>query len=226
MLVRAGMRGIIRALAGAFVRLADHTLGAVAESTGKPGLSGGQTRRNAPFPRVLITETGGNLMRIIARLVVGFTLAASATGCALFDDRCGERSKDVGATGRITNPDDPAAGFVQLTLVETESTEPRQSGYWLFKDESLRGHVTAARLRGPDGGLLVELDVTSSISTDVTYSGQLAPYSGVVPFATLYAMVLEGNVTIVLRTDVAGRDSLSTKLGVVHANPWRQPHCS
>ena len=165
-------------------------------------------------------------MKNITRLVLGLTLAASAEGCALFDDRCGERSKDVGATGRITNPDDPAAGFVQLTLVETESTEPRQSGYWLFKDESLRDHVTAARLRGPDGALLVELDITSSISTDMTYSGQLAPYSGVVPFATLYSMVLEDKVTIVLRTDVAGRDSLSTRLRVVHSNPWGQPHCS
>jgi hypothetical protein len=165
-------------------------------------------------------------MKIIARIVLGFALAAGATGCALFDDRCGERSKDVGATGRITNPDDPAAGFVQLTLIETEITEPRQSGYWLFKDESLRGHVTAARLRGPDGALLVELDITSSISTDLTYSGQLAPYSGIVPFETLYAMVLENKVTIVLRTDVAGRDSVSATLGLVHSNPWGQPHCS
>ena len=165
-------------------------------------------------------------MKTITRLVIGLVLPLAVGACGLIDDRCGERSRDVGATGRITNPDDPAAGFVQLTLVETESTEPRQSGYWLLKDESLRGHLTAARLRGPDGALLVELDVTSSISTDMTYSGQLAPYNGAVPFTTLYQMVLDDRVTFVVRTDQAGRDSLSTKLGVVHANPWGQPHCS
>jgi hypothetical protein len=83
-----------------------------------------------------------------------------------------------------------------------------------------------ARLRGPDGALLVELDVSGSISTDVTYSGQLAPYAGGVPFATLYSMVLENKVSIVVRTDLPGRDSISTKLGLVHSNPWGQPHCS
>ena len=163
--------------------------------------------------------------RTLATLMLG--LGVMSQSCLVFDDRCGERSRDVGLTGRLPNPDDPAAGFVQLTLVETETTEPRQSGYWLLIDESLRGHVTAARLRGTDGRLLVELEVEpTNPSSQVTYQGQLAPYNGLVSFADLYSRAASNQVTIVVRTDVAGRDSLGALLRVVGSNPWQQPHCS
>jgi hypothetical protein len=166
--------------------------------------------------------------RLLLPCFVAGIIATTGTGCALvFDDRCGERQRDISATGRVLNANDPEAGFIQLTLGERETTEPRQSGYWLFIDESLRGHVTAARLRGSDGKLLTELDLQlTQAGQQVTYRGDIRAPTTPVTFSDLYELVGLGSVTIVLRTDLADRDSLSTRLRFSGGNPWDRPHCS
>ena len=153
-------------------------------------------------------------------------LSLASTSCALIDGRCGERGRDVGVTGRITNASDPEAGFVQLVLVEKESTEPRQSGYWLLIDESLRGQVTAARLRRVSGDLLMELDIRLTVpGSQVTYEGQISAATPTA-FSELYGLVESNQTMLIVRTSVPGRDSLSTALRLAHSNPWGQPYCS
>ena len=102
---------------------------------------------------------------------------AGASGCGILDGRCGEKSRDITLTGRPSAPTIVAESFAQLSLVERETTVPKQTGYWLLIDETLRGHLTSARLRDMDTRELLAQLPFEPRSGQEAYAGDLGAYT-------------------------------------------------
>jgi len=153
--------------------------------------------------------------------------ACLVSACLLFDDRCGDESRDVNATTRFVEPWDPEAGFAQVTLVQHRTQEPLESMWWVVLSDSLKGHVLAARLVDIDAdfAVLLELPVQTGGANEAL-QGHLEPYDGPTPFEGLFQRVLDGRVALELVTDIDGRELLRQTLAVVGFNDWDRPHCS
>lgn len=154
-------------------------------------------------------------------------VAAAASGCLLYDDRCGDESRDVTATARFVEPWDPLAGFVQLQLVQHREREPLEYLWWVVLSDSLKGHIRAARLVdvGREFAVLLTLPVETGGGNEAL-QGSLGPYEGPTAFATLFDLVRENRVALELQTDVLGREFLRQTLIMVDFDDWSRPHCS
>jgi len=152
--------------------------------------------------------------------------ASAVSGCLLYDDRCGDESRDVTATTRFVEPWDPQAGYAQLQLVQHREQEPRESMWWLVLSDSLKGHIQAARLvdAGAQFAVLLELPVDSGGGNEAL-QGEMRPYQGTPEFEVLFDLVRSSRVAIELETDVTGREFLRQTLIVVRFDDWSRPHC-
>lgn len=154
-------------------------------------------------------------------------LAALVSSCLLYDDHCGDESRDISATTRFVEPWDPEAGYAQVTLVQYRTQEPRESMWWVVMSDSLKGHIRAARLvdTGDDLATLLELPLESGVAQEAL-RGDLAPYAGPTPFDDLFQRVLDGRVALELVTDLPGRELLRQTLIPRDYDGWGRPHCS
>jgi len=153
--------------------------------------------------------------------------AAVISGCLLYDDHCGDESRDISATTRFVEPWDPEAGFAQVTLSQYRTQEPRESMWWVVMSDSLKGHIRAARLvdTGDNLATLLELPPESGGAKEALH-GHLEPYTGPTPFNELFQYVLDGRVALELVTDLPGRELLRQPLIPLEYDGWGRPHCS
>jgi hypothetical protein len=167
---------------------------------------------------------------VAARTVRAAVLAVivlPCAGCLLYDDRCGEESRDVNASAEFEEPWDPESGYAQVTLVERRVSEPRESMWWVVFSDSLKGRIGQARLvdTGADFAELVALPVDPGAGSEAL-SGRMNPYHGPTPFADLFQLKLDRRVALELQTDIPQRELLrQTLIPAVH-NDWGRPHCS
>jgi hypothetical protein len=150
------------------------------------------------------------------------------TGCLLYDDRCGDESRDITATTRFAETGgDPEVGYTQVTLVEHRTQEPLESMWWVLLSDSLKGRIQTARLMdtGNDFAVLLELPVETGVD-DQALTGALRPYAGPTPFVELFDFVREGRVALELTTNISGREFLRRTLIPDEYEGWSRPHCS
>ncbi len=161
------------------------------------------------------------------RIVLVPIALSVCSGCLLFDDRCGDESRDINATARFVEPWDPEAGFAQVTLVQYRTREPLESMWWVVLSDSLKGHLKEARLVDIDAeyATLLELPADSGISDEALW-GEMQPYAGPTPFEELFQSVLDGRVALELVTDIPGRELLRQTLAPGDYDGWDRPHCS
>jgi hypothetical protein len=160
-------------------------------------------------------------------IAMAVAAAVMVSACFLYDDRCGDESRDISATTRFAEPWDPQAGFAQVTLVQYRTQEPLESMWWVVLSDSLKGHIEAARLvdTGANFATLLELPPESGVANEAL-RGDLAPYAGPTPFEDLFQLVLDGRVALELVTDIPGRELLRQVLVPRDYNGWGRPHCS
>ena len=147
------------------------------------------------------------------------TLVLLLSGCnLLYDGRCIGRDKSRDITLSATLP----AGntFFQITAVEHEREEPRESISWVTQGGTLSGHVLSMALHHADGRLLVTLPIGSQLQ------GSITPYTGAVPFQALFEAMRRGEVRLRVATDLAGQEQIEQALEVAHFNDWDYPNCS
>jgi hypothetical protein len=139
---------------------------------------------------------------------------------------CGDQIRFVTLTTKFPNPDDPTAGAAQVQFVEHKVEEPRQKMTWVVLDRSLRGHVLSAQLSDvPTRQIIRALPAVSGVG-DEALKGQAAPYSGPPDFVELFQLAQDGKLSLLLRTDVAGRDSLERVLTVAEVQQWAELVCN
>ncbi|MBE0592838.1 MAG: hypothetical protein IH616_10620 [Gemmatimonadales bacterium] len=160
-------------------------------------------------------------------IVLVGTLAFAVSACFLYDDRCGDESRDISATTRFVEAWDPQAGFAQVTLVQYRTREPLESMWWVVLSDSLKGHIEAARLvdTGANLATLLDLPPESGVANEAL-RGELGPYVGLTPFEELFQRVLDGRVALELVTDIPGRELLRQTLVPHDYSGWGRPHCS
>lgn len=148
-------------------------------------------------------------------------------GCLLYDDRCGDESRDISGTTRFVEPWDAEAGYTQVTLVEHRTNEPLQSMWWIVLSDSLKGRIQQARLVdvATDDAVLLDLPVETGVGNEAL-RGALQPYEGPTPFVELFDLMLEGRVALELVTDIPGKALLHQTLIPGDYDGWNRPHCS
>lgn len=141
------------------------------------------------------------------------------SGCnLLYDGRCIGRDK----ARDITLATSLAVGntYFQVTAVEHEREEPRESISWVTQGGALSGHVLRMALHHADGRLLVTLPVGSQLQ------GSITPYTGAVAFQVLFEAMRRGDVRLRVTTDLPGQEHIEQVLEIAHFNDWDYPNCS
>jgi hypothetical protein len=136
----------------------------------------------------------------------------------LYDGRCIGRDKSRDITLSTSLPANNT--YFQVTAVEHEREEPRESISWVSQGGTLSGHVLSMALHHADGRLLVTLPVGSQLQ------GAITPYAGAVSFQVLFEAMQRGDVRLRVATDLPGQEQLEQALEIAHFNDWDYPNCS
>jgi hypothetical protein len=163
--------------------------------------------------------------------VLGCAAILSLAGCTglLYDDRCGPESRDINIAERIRTAQGDSIGLAGLSLGESRDESTSQSVYWDIWGSFLRGHLESARLVASEntGTTLLSLSGGPAEPPDIVMEGRLVPYTGPVNFNQLFTRARTGGLTIVLETDIAGRQVIAVPLQqIVQFNDWGRAHCS
>jgi hypothetical protein len=136
----------------------------------------------------------------------------------LYDGRCIGRDKSRDITLSTSLP--AGSTYFQVTAVEHEREEPRESISWVSQGGTLSGHVLSMALHHADGRLLVTLPVGPQLQ------GSITPYTGAVSFQVLFEAMRRGEVRLRVATDLSGQEQIEQALEVAHFNDWDYPNCS
>ena len=152
-------------------------------------------------------------------------LVAVASGCGLWNVRCGEESRELSVRGEVREGD---AQIAQATVVlfERRTTHPTQTFGWVISSELLTGHVDRIQLRDSGTGALYYDIIVTDSSGRFREFGETVAYAGTVSFAVLLDLLNAGKVRLHIATDLRGRELLTATLGSPERKGWSQPYCS
>jgi hypothetical protein len=166
------------------------------------------------------------LIRCVLLLVAVLLLPACT---ALYDDRCGDESRDVYANTRMPNAQGDSTGYAQVGLGGHRVREPRQSVSWYVMRTDLWGHIQAARIVASEdtGSVLLSLPLTAGPEDiGIALQGDIAPYVGTLSFDQLFLRARAGGLTLVLASDIPDRGVIVLPLQLFSFSDWGRPHCS
>lgn len=173
----------------------------------------------------------------LPRLLVRVTLLAGLllpAGCGRlpFDDSCGPEGRTTTIAGDILGAGGARIGRAEFRLVEVRRDEqPRillpivMGPAYGSGGAPLKGHVTGARLAGPEGETLFVLSVAPGAGDEVLRTAA-EPIADEAAFSALRRSFRTGEVVLLLATDLAGREQIRTPLPLLHATGWTRAHCS
>lgn len=168
--------------------------------------------------------------RAVLFLVLLLPLAGG--GCGFLTDSCGPETRDVtAATAKSTSG---LSDYAEVGLAQDRGT-PGALGWFIQGPVRPLGevdpfpyeeHVLAARLldSGADMALLLELPVRR-IEGRVGIGGDLQPYTGLVSFDQLFALLRAGRAVLEITTDIPDQELMLRPLGTVFFRDWRQVPC-
>lgn len=173
----------------------------------------------------LATDSARRLPRILPSLAV-FLLPACGT-LGLYDDRCGDESREVTADARILTAQSDSIGYAWVTLVESRGEERSRSIAWYVVSRSLRGHVGPARLVASEDTSLRLLPLPGAVGAeDVALEGDTMPYAEQQSFDELFVRARTGGFTLILPTDLPSVRVIALQLQLLMFGDWARPHCS
>lgn len=174
-----------------------------------------------------------SLRRTLARaaLLSGLLLPAGC-GALPFDDSCGPETRGTYIRGEIRDAGGTLVGVTNFSLTEVRGgAQPRTivsvvvGPAYGSAGAPLKGHVTSARLVGPGDRTLYEIPTTPGLGDDVLRTVH-EPVADEAAFSALRRSFRAGEVVLLLRTDLPGREQLRTPLPLQYAGDWGRAHCS
>lgn len=166
-----------------------------------------------------------------ATLLSGLLLAAGC-GALLFDDSCGPETRGTYLHGEIRDAGGTLVGVANVSLNEVRGAEQPRTIFPVVAGPAygsagapLKGHVTSARLVGPGDRTLYEISTTPGFGDQVLHTVP-EPVADEAAFSALRRSFRAGDVVLILRTDLPGKEQLRTPLPLQYAGDWGRAHCS
>jgi hypothetical protein len=161
--------------------------------------------------------------------------ALAVTGCfaPVYDDRCGPEIRVTTAMGSLADSSGTrdVLGFVQVELQEVrpDTILARIAMYGVPRPGDsvggpLRGHVVSAHLEDRAGSF-AEAPPVPPASVDFLGPG-LIRIDDPALLERARAAFLDNTATLVIRSDLAGREQLQARLVLYWVDGWGRAHCS
>jgi hypothetical protein len=153
------------------------------------------------------------------------SLPACSRGPFIYDDRCGEESRDVTTEQRIRTVGGDSMGYA--TVILGESRAGYREASWFIFSARLQGHLQEARLVASEDSSSLILPLTGvPYEPEIILQGEMRPYAGPVDFDQVFSRALAGGLTLVLETDLPGFRVIALPLQVLASHDWSRGHCS
>jgi hypothetical protein len=166
-----------------------------------------------------------------AALLSGLLLPAGC-GALPFDDSCGPETRGTYVHGQIRDAGGTLVGVANVSLNEVRGgAQPRTifpvvvGPAFGSAGAPLKGRVTSARLVGPGDRTLYEIPTAPGVGDQVLHTVP-EPVADEAAFSALRRSFRAGEVVLLLRTDLPGREQLRTPLPLQYAGDWDRAHCS
>lgn len=159
--------------------------------------------------------------------LVLFLLLQAGCISAFLDDGCGPVLRFTIARGELREGQTTLARVV-MELIEQRNASSRLHNILLgmppgAQGAPLKGHVTAARLvHARTGATLHEIDIQPGAGDELIRSLN----ASVADFDALKEAALDGDLVLVITTDLPGREMLTAPLADVTEDDWRRASCS
>jgi len=151
-------------------------------------------------------------------------LAVAGCGQLFYDDRCGEESRNVGASAHILSAEGDSTGYTFVSFGEQRGSEPYV--WWFVVSDGIRNHIQTARLVASENRSSVLVELPGIVGGWSAMEGDLTPYVGPPDFDDLFARAVGDGFTLVISTDLPGRGVIALPLHRSVFNDWGRPHCS